>query len=155
MRFLGMLGGVLLLPACGDGTGGIVMPAPLDLTRIERPQTLSITLATSSGFKLEPDIINRGDLVPSGRLYVTARAMADQGPFFLLKAYDEQNQAHFAGGTALTGFPDLIAMSTFQNCPEWSVSALWSPRACGRSGLGVSRKRVTTWIAALDMRVVH
>jgi Protein of unknown function (DUF1499) len=155
MRFPAMLV-ALLLPACGDGTDGIAVPPPMDLTRIERPKTPNTALAAPAGFKPEPDIITQTYPIPAGQLYIAAQGMvADQRRTFLLKTYGDQLQAHFVARSAWMGFPDLIAMQTFPDGPERSTLVLWSRSVYGHSDLGVNRKRVTAWVAALDAKVAH
>ncbi|MCW3475723.1 DUF1499 domain-containing protein [Limobrevibacterium gyesilva] len=146
-RLLPLLLG-LLLPACsGHGAEGLPVPPPMDMTRIERPATPNTALAAPAGFTPAPDIATRRYDVPPARLYAAIRAVAAAQPrTFAHAAYDDRLQAHYVARSALLNFPDLIAV---QVTPE-SGLILWSRSVYGRSDFGVNRRRVATWLAALD-----
>ncbi len=147
MRLLSLLIG-LLLPACsGEGAQGLPAPPPMDMAHIQRPSTPNTALAGPAGFSPAPDITTRHyDVVPD-RLYAAIRRVAQTQPrTYLQVAYDDRLQAHYVARSAVFNFPDLIAV---QVNPDATL-ILWSRSAYGRSDLGVNRKRLTTWLAALD-----
>lgn len=138
----------LLLPACGmEGAAGLPVPAPQDLAHIERPATPNTALAAPAGFVPTPDIVTRRYTVPPDRLYVAIRQVAEaQERTFLQVAYDDRLQAHYVARSWFFNFPDLIAL---QVNPD-STLVIWSRSLYGQSDLGVNRKRITAWLAALD-----
>lgn len=140
----------MLLAGCGRGTKGIAVPPPMDMTRIERPSTPNTALAAPEGFTPKPDIVTPSYDRPAAALYAAVLAMAEAQPrTFLLKRYDDRLQAHFVARSALFGFPDLIAVQVLPEGDHRSKLILWSRSVYGRSDLGVNRKRVERWLAAL------
>jgi uncharacterized protein (DUF1499 family) len=147
IRLLPLLLGLVLTGCRGHGAEGIAPPAPIDFGHLVRPGTPNTALAAPSGFNPAPDIITRRYDVPPARLYAAIRSVAASQPrTFPHVAYDERMQAHFVARSALMNFPDLIAM---QVTPD-SDLIIWSRSVYGHSDLGVNRKRVETWLAALD-----
>jgi uncharacterized protein (DUF1499 family) len=147
MRVIPMLLG-LLLPACaGQGAEGLPVPPPLDVSHIERPATPNTALAAPAGFTPAPDLETRRYTMPPERLYAAIRHVAATQPRIWLQiSYDDQLQADFVARSAVFNFPDLI---TAQVTPD-SGLILWSRSVYGRSDLGVNRKRLQIWLAALD-----
>ena len=85
--------------------------------------------------------------MPPQQLYAAVRRVALAQPrSFAHIAYDDRLQAHFVARSAVFNFPDLIAV---QVTPE-SDLILWSRSVYGESDLGVNRKRLLAWLAALD-----
>jgi hypothetical protein len=144
----------LLLPACGEGVSGIAVPPPMDMARIERPTTPNTALAAPAGFRPEPDIVTPSYPVPAPALYAAMVAVAEaQTRTYLLKAYDDQLQAHFVARSFFFRFPDLITVQVTADGPDRSNLVVWSRSVYGRSDLGVNRKRVAAWLAALGTKV--
>lgn len=144
----------LLLPACGEGVNGIAVPPLMDMAHLTRPATPNTALAAPAGFVPEPDVVTHAYAVPAAQLYAAIRAVAlAQERTFLLTAYDEQLQAHFVARSALFGFPDLVAVQAMADGEGRSTLVVWSRSVYGHSDLGVNRKRVLAWLAALDRRV--
>ena len=138
----------LALPGCsGHGAAGLPAPPPMDLVHIVRPATPNTALAAPAGFSPAPDITTRRYDVPPAALYEAVRTMAAAQPRnFLQVAYDDRLQAHYVARSALLNFPDLIAV---QVNPD-STLVLWSRSVYGQSDLGVNRRRLARWLAALD-----
>jgi uncharacterized protein (DUF1499 family) len=65
---------------------------------------------------------------------------------FPAAAYPDQLQAHFVARSALLNFPDLIAV---QVQPDSTV-VLYSRSVYGYSDLGVNRRRLESWVTALN-----
>ncbi len=147
MRLLALLLG-LALPACsGNGAEGVPVPPPIDFSALVRPATANTALAAPAGFRPPPDIVTRHYTVPPQQLYAAVRRVALAQPrSFAHIAYDDRLQAHFVARSAVFNFPDLIAV---QVTPE-SDLILWSRSVYGESDLGVNRKRLLAWLAALD-----
>ena len=147
MRLLALLLG-LALPACsGSGAEGVSIPPPMDMSALVRPGTSNTALAAPAGFRPEPDIVTRRYGVPPRQLYDAVRRVALAQPrTYAHVAYDDRLQAHFVARSAVFNFPDLIAV---QVTPD-SGLILWSRSVYGESDLGVNRKRLQAWLAALD-----
>ena len=69
---------------------------------------------------------------------------------FPLAAYPERGQAFWVARSAVFNFPDVISAEIRANTPETSTIVLYSRSIYGSSDLGVNRKRLVAWIAALD-----
>ena len=142
----------LLLPACGvAGAGGVPVPAPMDFARIERPASPNTALAAPAGFQPVPDILARPYSMPALALYAALQDVAlRQERVFPLAAYPERGQAFWVARSAVFNFPDVISAEIRANTPETSTIVLYSRSIYGSSDLGVNRKRLVAWIAALD-----
>ena len=138
----------LLLPACaGQGASGVPVPPPMDLAHLVRPTTPNTALAAPEGFAPTPDITTRRYDIGPDRLYAAVRAVATAQPrTYPQVAYDDRRQAHFVARSRWLNFPDLIAV---QVTPEGAL-ILWSRSVYGQSDLGVNRRRLAAWLAALD-----
>ena len=138
----------LLLGACsGHGAEGLPVPPPMDMTHIVRPATPNTALAAPAGFRPAPDIVTRRYDVAPALLYAAIRRVAAAQPrTYPQVAYDDRLQAHYVARSRIFNFPDLIAV---QVTPD-STLILWSRSVYGRSDFGVNRKRLRTWLAALD-----
>ncbi len=147
MSLIHMLIG-LFLPACGaEGAAGLPVPVFMDVAHIERPATPNTALAAPEGFSPKPDIVTRRYDVAPDRLYAAIRKVAAaQERTFPQVAFDDRMQAHYVARSWFFNFPDLIAL---QVNPD-STLVIWSRSIYGQSDLGVNRKRVSAWLAALD-----
>jgi uncharacterized protein (DUF1499 family) len=147
IRVLPMLMG-LLMPACGfEGTAGLPVPGLMDTARIERPTSPNTALAAPADFAPAPDITTQAYAVPPDRLFAAIRAVALAQPRVYEQAvFAAERQVHYVARSDWLNFPDLI---TVQVTPQGGL-IVWSRSVYGESDLGVNRKRVQTWLAALD-----
>jgi uncharacterized protein (DUF1499 family) len=138
----------LALPGCrGHGAEGLPLPSPMDMSALQRPRTPNTALAAPAGFIPEPDLVTPKYDVPPERLYAAIRAVALAQPrTYLQIAFDDRMQADFVARSLVWNFPDLI---TVQVRPD-STLILWSRSVYGESDLGVNKKRLRAWLAALD-----
>jgi hypothetical protein len=142
-----------VFPACGyPGTGGLEVPARLDMTQLRRPRPPNSALAAPPGLHVLPDILTRTRDVPPRRLYAALCRVALAQPRTTLHvAYDDLMQAHFVARGALCNFPDLIAV---QVTPD-SMPMMFSRSVYGSRDFGINRRRLVTWLTALDGMLDH
>jgi uncharacterized protein (DUF1499 family) len=146
-RILPSLLGLALTACSGHGAEGIPVPQPMDMAHIVRPSTPNTALAAPAGFTPAPDIVTRHYDVPPDKLNAAIKAVAlAQTRTYLVVAYDDRRQAHFVARSLVFNFPDLIAV---QVTDDGNI-ILWSRSVYGHSDIGVNRRRVAAWLAALD-----
>jgi uncharacterized protein (DUF1499 family) len=139
--------GLLLAGCSGHGAEGIKVPPPMDFSHLTRPSTPNTALAAPAGFVPAPDIVTRRYPVPPDRLYAAIKAVALAQPrTYPLVAYDDRRQAHYVARSRVFNFPDLIAVQVGDD----GSLILWSRSVYGESDLGVNRRRLAAWLAALD-----
>ena len=140
----------LIFPACGQtGIAGIPAPAIIDFASLERPNTPNTALAAPAGFPASPELVTHRYDLPPDRLYAVAQEVAAAQPrTFPQVHYDAAMQADYVVRSALWNFPDLV---TLQVNPD-STLVIWSRSVYGHSDLGVNRKRIVQWLAAIDQK---
>ena len=133
-------------PECGTaGIGGLPLPPPMDLTRIERPATPNTALAAPAGFQPSPDVITHFSGDPA-KTYAALRRIAAATPrAFPHAAHDDRMQAHFVIRSAAANFPDLVTIAV---TPDGGV-VIWSRSVYGRKDFGVNRARIDDWLTTL------
>jgi len=146
-----------IMPACGfAGAAGLPPPTLMDMTHIERPATPNTALAAPAGFRPSPDIITPTYKVAPDRLFAVVQGVAAAQPrTYQSAAFPEAGQIDYVARSALFNFPDLITVQVAPAAPDaarpdGSTLVLWSRSVYGESDLGVNRKRVAAWLAALD-----
>jgi uncharacterized protein (DUF1499 family) len=144
-----------VMPACGfPAAQGLPTPARIDPTQIVRPATPNTALAAPQGFNPPPDIATPPFDVSADRLFAAVQQTAAAQPrTYQAAAYPDQLQAHYVARSELFNFPDLILVQVVRDAPERSGLIVYSRSVYGRSDLGVNRKRVATWLAALQARL--
>jgi uncharacterized protein (DUF1499 family) len=154
MTLLARLIGIFL-PVCGaSGAGGLPAPALLNMTHIERPASPNTALAGPAGGDPAPDIVTPVFAVPASRLYDAVIAVAgDQPRTYLAAAYPAERQVHFVARSAWLNFPDLITAQIGEAGREASTLVLYSRSVYGYSDLGVNRRRLSDWLAAVRTRI--
>lgn len=137
------------LPACGfAGAEGVPPPVP-DLMRIERPSSPNTALAAPDGFSPKPDVVTRAYPVDAPALLAAIGRVAAAQPrvFVLAQAPDRTD---WVVRTRLANFPDEVAAQVMPGTGGGSALVLYSRSIYGHSDLGVNRKRIEAWLAALD-----
>jgi uncharacterized protein (DUF1499 family) len=142
----------LILPACGaNGAAGLPVPAPMDMTRIERPATPNTFLAGPAGMKPAPDQITAEQTLPAAALYEKVRLLfAGQPRTYIAAAFPDRLQVHYVVRSALLNYPDLVTVQVGSEGADRSTLAIWSRSVYGRSDFGVNRDRTQAWLAALQ-----
>jgi hypothetical protein len=141
----------LILPACGaEGAAGLPVPAPMDMTRIERPTTPNTFLAGPAGMRPAPDVVTLEWLLPAPALYEKARVLfARQTRSFVAAEFPDRLQLHYVVRSALLNFPDLVTVQVNAEAADRSTLVIWSRSVYGRSDFGVNRDRTNAWLAVL------
>jgi uncharacterized protein (DUF1499 family) len=145
----------LVLPACGfPAAGGLPTPPPMDMAQIVRPASPNTALAAPKGFYPSPDIATPTYNLPADRLFAVVRTIAtNQARTYQAAVYPDRLQAHYVARSAVFNFPDLIAVQVTPDTPDTSSLILYSRSVYGQSDLGVNRKRVETWLAAIQTKI--
>jgi uncharacterized protein (DUF1499 family) len=144
-----------VLPACAaSGAQGLPQPQLIDMQRIERPTSPNTALAGPTGFALPPDVVTPTYRMPASRLYQVMRAVAAAQPrTFLAVDYAAERQIHWVVRSAAFNFPDLVTAQVSDAGPDGSTLVLYSRSVYGHSDLGVNRRRLDTWLAALQTEI--
>jgi hypothetical protein len=144
----------LVMPACAlSGAAGVPVPANMDFSHIERPATPNTALAAPAGFQPSPDITTERYPVSATVLQASLRDVAaEQERVFPLADYPDKGQMFWVARSAMFNFPDVISAEVRPDGPQSSVVVLYSRSLYGESDLGVNRKRLLAWIAALDAK---
>jgi len=142
----------LALPACGSPAAeGLPLPQPMDTAQIVRPATPNTALAAPHGFNPPPDIDTPSYHLPAARLFAIVQAVAAvQTRTWQAASYPDRLQAQYVARSAVFNFPDLITTQVVAAGPDASALVLYSRSVYGRSDLGVNRKRLRAWLAALN-----
>jgi len=150
----------LVLPACAaTGAGGLPVPPPMDMARLERPATPNTALAASPiagpagdvpWAAMPPDLVTPVYQVPATRLFAAIQAVAEAQPrTFVAATYPDRLQVHWVVRSAVFNFPDLVTAQIAADGAGGSTLVLYSRSVYGRSDLGVNRARLGAWLAAL------
>ena len=145
----------LVLPACGfPAAEGLPTPPRMDVTHIVRPASPNTALAAPDGFSPPADIVTPRYKVPADQLFVLVRDVAAGQPrTYQAALYPDQLQADYVARTAVLNFPDLIMVQVLKDGADSSGLIVYSRSVYGRSDFGVNRKRVETWLAALQKKL--
>jgi uncharacterized protein (DUF1499 family) len=144
----------LALPACGfPAAEGLPTPPPMDLAQIVRPSSPNTALAAPAGFSPSPDIVTPSYRLPAGQLFALVQDIAASQPrTFQAALFAGQLQAHYVVRSALFNFPDLVIVQVRPAGPDSSDLIVYSRSVYGRSDFGANRKRVESWLAALQTK---
>ncbi len=147
----------LMLPACAAvGAHGLPPPVLRDFTHLVRPASPNTALAAPAGFVPVPDVITPVYPVPQAVLFAALRRLAGgQERTFLAASFPAQGQIDWVVRSAVWNFPDLV---TAQVLPDGARSRgstssrliLYSRSVYGYGDFGVNRRRLQTWLAALQ-----
>jgi uncharacterized protein (DUF1499 family) len=145
----------LILPACGfPAADGLPTPPPMDMAQIVRPASPNTALAAPKGFYPPPDVATPPYNLPANRLFaVVQNVAASQIRTYQAAVYPDRLQAHYVARSAVFNFPDLIAAQVTPDTSGTSFLVLYSRSVYGQSDLGVNRKRVETWLAAIQTKI--
>lgn len=141
--------------AWGRGDGAVAQPMP-DFAALTRAATPNQYLLLPSGFQAvaTPDAVSPRFDVSVDRLETEALRVIRMQPRTVEIARDpEQRQYAFVQRTPILRFPDTITVR-FVDLPDGRSSlAIYSRSRIGRSDLGVNRRRVDGWLAAIGAAI--
>ena len=122
-----------------------------DLTQIRRARTPNDTLAAPAGITAaRPDLPVPTYPLPAERLRAALRAVAEAEPRTALEAeHAALDQLVFLARSRLFGFKDRIEAQIVA-LPDGVSLILYSRALSGGWDLGVNRRRVARWLAALE-----
>jgi uncharacterized protein (DUF1499 family) len=145
----------LVLPACGfPAADGLPTPPAMDVAHIVRAASPNTALAAPAGFTPTPDIVTPPYQATPEALFAAIQTVAaGQNRTWQAALYPAQRQAHYVARSAVFNFPDLIMVQVVNEGPAGSGLILYSRSVYGRSDLGVNRKRIETWLAALQLKL--
>lgn len=138
----------LAMPACGaTGAQGVPPPVP-DLMHLERPASPNTALAAPPDFTPKPDIETRTyPVAPAALLAAIGRVALTMPRVFVLA--EAPARTDWVARSRIANFPDEIAAQVTP-ADGGSGLILYSRSIYGHSDLGVNRKRIEVWLAALD-----
>ena len=145
----------LVLPACGfPAAAGLPVPPTMDMAHLVRPSSPNTALAAPADFNPPPDIVTPPyDLAPDALFALVQRVAAIEPRTYQAALYAAQHQVHYVARSAVFNFPDLIMVQVQSAGPGGSFLIIYSRSVYGRSDLGVNRKRVAAWLAAVQMKL--
>ena len=154
MNPLGWLIG-LALSACGfPAAEGLPTPPLMNPAAVVRPSSPNTALAAPAGSTPPPDIITPHYKITKQDLFALVQDVASAQPrTYQAALYPDQLQVHYVSRSAVFNFPDLIMVQVQQEGPEGSGLIMYSRSVYGQSDLGVNRKRVETWLVALQSKL--
>jgi len=130
------------------------MPPLMDVAHIVRPSSPNTALAAPQGFTPPPNIVTPPYQVPADRLFFLIQQVAGSQPrTYQAALYPAELQVHYVARSAAFNFPDLIMVQVRQDGPDKSDLILYSRSVYGESDLGVNRKRIEAWLAALQAKL--
>lgn len=132
----------------------VTVPAPGDISEIQRPTSPNTYLAAPSGFVLAPDLPTRHYDVAPDRLFATVREVISASPRTTELAADPGRlRVDYVVRSRVFRFPDIVLAQVLRASDGQSNLALYSYSLKGRYDFGVNRGRVTALLDALEARL--
>lgn len=126
----------------------------MNVTKIVRPSTPNTALAAPAGFKPAPDIVTPAYNIAADKLLALIQDVAASQPRVYPAAnYTNQLQVHYVARSPVFNFPDLVMVQVVRTGSGSSNLVIYSRSVYGQSDLGVNRKRLDTWLAALNTKL--
>ena len=145
---------VLVLVVVGGAR--FIMNAPegemLSFSTLERPDSPNTFLVAPEGsVPGTPDQVSAWhDLEPSQLLQAWTKTAAAQPRTSEVFRSDEALQVSYVQRTAVMGYPDTVTAQVVTNDEGQSAVMIYSRSHYGYSDMGQNKKRITTWLSALD-----
>ncbi len=133
----------------GRGTKGLPPPEPVDFASLVLPRSPNACLAAPAGTHPGAQITVPPLPADAATAWPVLRRLGGQFPrTFRFGEWPERRQAQWVVRSALFRFPDVVA-AELQPGPDGAGLFLYSRSLFGWSDLGVNRRRVEAWLAAL------
>jgi hypothetical protein len=133
-----------------SGAGGLPPAEPLDFATLRLPASPNACLAAPAGAHPQAQVVTPPLPVDAGTAWPVLRALGDG--MERVARYGEfpaRRQAQWVARSALMNYPDIIVAEVVPG-PEGAGLFLYSRSLFGWSDMGVNRKRIEAWLAALD-----
>ncbi|MFZ4407431.1 MAG: DUF1499 domain-containing protein [Paracraurococcus sp.] len=133
-----------------QGTGGLPPATPLDFATLKLPASPNTCLAAPAGGHPQAQITVPPLPVDAATAWPVLRALGDGMP--RVTRYGEfpaKRQAQWVARSALMNYPDIMVAELVPGGAGAGLY-LYSYSLFGWSDMGVNRKRVEAWLAALD-----
>ncbi len=145
----------LVLPACGfPAAEGLPTPQVMDVAHIVRPASPNTALAAPGGFTPVPDVVTPVFGLPPDQLFAVVLDVAAGSPrTYQAAVFRDRLQAHFVARSLVFNFPDLVMVQVRKLAADSSDLIVYSRSVYGHSDLGVNRRRVDAWLAALQAKI--
>ena len=133
-----------------EGAAGLPAAEPLDFAALALPPSPNACLAAPPGVHPGAQVTVPPLPVDAATAWPILRRLGERFPrTTLLREWPEQRQAQWVQRSALARFPDIVA-AELRPGPEGAGLFLYSRSLFGWHDLGVNRRRVQAWLAALD-----
>jgi hypothetical protein len=133
-----------------SGAGGLPPAEPLDFATLRLPASPNACLAAPAGAHPQVQVVTPPLPVDAGTAWPVLRALGDA--MDRVARYGEfpaRRQAQWVARSALMNYPDIIVAEVVPGT-DGAGLFLYSRSLFGWSDMGVNRKRVEAWLAALD-----
>jgi len=133
-----------------QGAGGLPPATPLDFSTLRLPASPNACLAAPPGGHPQAQITVPPLAADAATAWPVLRSLAD-GMARVVRYGDfpARRQVHWVARSALMNYPDIIVAQLVAQ-PDGAGLFLYSRSLFGWSDMGVNRKRVEAWLAALD-----
>lgn len=141
--------------AWGRGDGAVTAPMP-DFATLELRGTPNQYLVLPPGFQAGavPHATSPVFDVPADELELLALEVISGQPRVAMVSADRQHRTYaFVQRTRFLRFPDTITVRFVEIDAARSSVAIYSRSKFGRSDLGENRRRVESWLAAIEARL--
>ncbi len=134
----------------GRGAQGLPPPEPLDFDRLVLPRSPNACLAAPAGAHPGAHLTVPPLSVDAATAWPVLRRLGERLPRTTpLGEWPERRQAQWVERSGLANLPDII-VAELRPGPGGAGLFLYSRSLFGWSDLGVNRRRVEAWLAALD-----
>lgn len=132
------------------GAGGLPPPEPVDFASLVLPRSPNACLAAPAGAHPGAQITTPPLPADAATAWPILRRLGGQFPrTFRFGEWPERRQAQWVVRSALFRFPDIVAAELVPGVAGAGLF-LYSRSLFGWSDLGVNRRRVEAWLAALE-----
>ena len=133
-----------------SGAGGLPPATPLDFATLRLPASPNACLAAPAGAHPQAQVVTPPLPVDAGTAWPVLRALGDgMDRVARYGEFPARRQAQWVARSALMNYPDVIVAELVPG-PQGAGLFLYSRSLFGWSDMGVNRKRVEAWLAALD-----